>query len=145
MIIRKATLLDLKHIISLEEEWKNEYPCWGKGGFLKEFEKENSATFIALIDDAVVGFINIWFFVDLVEVNSLIVSKKFLRKGIASKLINHVFLFSKERGIKRIILEVNEKNKPAISLYEKLGFSVYNIRKKYYDFNYDAIMMEVFL
>jgi ribosomal protein S18 acetylase RimI-like enzyme len=32
---------------------------------------------------------------------------------------------ARERGAKRIELDVNEQNKPAAALYEKLGFSAY--------------------
>lgn len=40
-----------------------------------------------------------------------------------------------------ITLEVNEKNLPAIHLYEKYGFEKVGIRKKYYDNKYDAYIM----
>lgn len=145
MIIRKATLSDLDDIIKIEQEWISEYPCWGKKGFLKEFDKENSFTFVAVVDDIIVGFINFWDFSDLIEINSVVVSKKFLRRGIARVLLKEVFSYAKDNSIKRIVLEVNEKNIAALKLYESFGFKMYNVRKKYYDFNYDAIMMEVFL
>lgn len=145
MTIRRATPLDLEGILSVEKEWEREYPCWGRSGFLKEFDKENSYTFIALIDEIIAGFINIWLFEELIEINSVVVSKGFLRKGVATNLIRYVFSFGKERGTKRVILEVNEKNTAALKLYSSLGFNMYNVRKKYYDFKYDAIMMEVFL
>lgn len=40
-----------------------------------------------------------------------------------------------------ITLEVNEKNLPAIHLYEKYGFEKVGIRKKYYDNKFDAYIM----
>jgi len=40
-----------------------------------------------------------------------------------------------------ITLEVNEKNLPAIHLYEKYGFKKVGLRKKYYDNKFDAYIM----
>ncbi|MCX7905631.1 MAG: ribosomal protein S18-alanine N-acetyltransferase [Elusimicrobiales bacterium] len=145
IVIREATVKDIDKIILIESEWKNYYSCWGRDGFIKEFEKENSYTFVAEIEYEICGFINFWVIFNEIEINSLVVSKKFIRRGIASLLLSKVFEFSKKFNIKRLILEVNENNVAAIKLYEKYGFSIYNIRKKYYDFKYDAIMMERFL
>ncbi len=140
MIIRKANSSDIDEIVRIESEWKDEYPCWGKNGFLREFEKENSITFIAIIEGVVCGFINIWI-TDVVEINSVVVSKSYLKKGVASNLIKRVSEEALSRGIERIVLEVREDNIAALNLYKRSGFEVYNLRKKYYDFKYDAIMM----
>ena len=56
-------------------------------------------------------------------------------KGYATKLLEE-YLSSLEKGSK-VFLEVRSKNHRAISLYEKLGFQSYRVRKKYYD-NDDA-------
>ena len=43
--------------------------------------------------------------------------------------------------IENVILEVNINNKPALNLYQKLGFNIINIRKGYYN-GEDAYIME---
>ncbi|MGC8866647.1 MAG: ribosomal protein S18-alanine N-acetyltransferase [Elusimicrobiales bacterium] len=141
MIIRKANSCDINDIVVVESDWKDEYPCWGRDGFLKEFEKKNSITFVAEISNKIVGFVNIWI-ADVIEINSLVVSKSHLRQGIATQLLGRIIDEALSRGIERIVLEVRKNNIPALNLYVKNGFNVYNIRKKYYDFKYDAIMME---
>jgi len=52
-------------------------------------------------------------------------------KGYATKLLKE-YLSSLEKGCK-VFLEVRSKNHRAISLYEKLGFQSYRVRKNYYD------------
>ena len=42
-----------------------------------------------------------------------------------------------------ITLEVNEKNKPAISLYQKFDFQQVGLRKKYYHNTDNAVIMSV--
>lgn len=45
--------------------------------------------------------------------------------GLGSALVRAAIERARERGAKRIELDVNEQNKPAAALYEKLGFSAY--------------------
>lgn len=141
MIIRKASVNDIDDIVRIENEWKDFYCCWGKNGFIEEFKKDYSITFVAEVEGKIAGFINIWI-IDDVEINSIVVSKLYLRRGIGSCLINRAIEEARYRNISRVILEVNKENVAAVNLYLKNGFEVYNIRKKYYDCKYDALMME---
>ena len=50
-------------------------------------------------------------------------------------------LAQSKKEIKEITLEVNSNNIPAKNLYEKFGFNVVGLRKKYYNNTYDAIIM----
>jgi putative acetyltransferase len=43
-------------------------------------------------------------------------------KGVASALMNHCINFARELGLKQLFLETNSVLKPAITLYEKVGF-----------------------
>gem|GEM_PF-6560014 len=57
-----------------------------------------------------------------VSVNNILVSPENRGKGLASKMIKLVLLDCKSRGIRKAVLGVNSLNKPAVKLYEKLGF-----------------------
>jgi [ribosomal protein S18]-alanine N-acetyltransferase len=56
-------------------------------------------------------------------------------RGIAGRLVEACLESCRNRGIRRIFLEVNERNAPAIRVYERAGFSTIAVRKKYYDAN----------
>lgn len=141
-MIRFAKIDDIDAIVSIENEWHG-YPRWGKNGWLNEFKKDFSKTVVYEENGNILGFINWWENSDVIEINTLCVSKKYTRRKIASLLIDSVIENSK--NFKRIVLEVNEINEPAINLYIKKGFSVYNRRKKYYDLKYDALLMELII
>jgi len=55
-------------------------------------------------------------------------------------LSNLIQMAKSEKGITSITLEVNSNNIPAQKLYEKFGFNVVGIRKKYYNNIDDAII-----
>ena len=86
-----------------------------------------------------VGFIHIIKAVDSIDVINIVVDEKYRRKGIASKLLSSIF--NKYDNDYSYFLEVRESNKAATKLYNKNGFKIINIRKKYYD-DEDAIVMK---
>ena len=58
------------------------------------------------------------------EVKSMRTAKEHLRKGVASKIIEHLLKVAKQRGYKRLSLETGASSEflPARKLYEKYGF-----------------------
>ena len=72
------------------------------------------------------------------EIIEIAVAMKHRHKHIAKRLIQDFvdFLGSREY----LYLEVKKDNIPAISLYEKIGFEMYNVRKNYYRDGTDAIL-----
>ena len=64
------------------------------------------------------------------------------RKKIGQKLLDFAHHYLKERGFREIFLETALNNKPAISLYQKLGYKSRGIKKSYYPDGTDALLME---
>ncbi len=61
------------------------------------------------------------------------------KKGLGTQVLS-ALLTDIKKQVKKVFLEVEDDNTPAIRLYEKLGFSYLSTRKKYYG-NKDAIVM----
>ena len=53
-------------------------------------------------------------------------------KGVGRAIIQHVLKRAKELGFKRVVLDVDLKNKKALKLYESLGFKVFDKKKFQY-------------
>ena len=66
------------------------------------------------------------------EILLIYVNKKYRNRGLASSLINNIFIQSSNLKLKKIFLEVAENNIPAIKMYEKNKFTLFNNRKNYY-------------
>ncbi|HEY9619009.1 MAG TPA: GNAT family N-acetyltransferase [Crinalium sp.] len=49
------------------------------------------------------------------------------RQGLGTALMNHAEAWAKERGDRRIGLQVFQANQPALNLYEKLGYEVQSL------------------
>jgi len=79
----------------------------------------------------VVGFLMYIELVDNIDILDIIVDEENRKQNIASCLMDYMISELSET-VKIITLEVRKSNTPAINLYEKFGFEVINIRKKYY-------------
>jgi ribosomal protein S18 acetylase RimI-like enzyme len=76
------------------------------------------------VDGRIAGFtqINRRGTTDTWYISAVGVHPEFRRRGIAQKLVEAVITFVRDRGGKRLLLDVIEGNVPAINLYRKLGF-----------------------
>lgn len=101
---------------------------------------DNELIYVYKENDKVLGFIHILINYETVELLNIIVHEKYRNKKIATILMDYM-ITALPTNAERIILEVNETNIKAISLYNKFNFIEINRRKKYYRDN-DAIIME---
>ena len=78
------------------------------------------------------GYVGSQSSIDEADIMNVAVHPDFRRRGVAEALIIRLVSDLKERGIHALLLEVRVSNTPAITLYEKLGFSQVGRRKNYY-------------
>lgn len=107
-----------------------------KYSVINNINKEFSKIFI-YEDEIIKGFILVEDHYDFVDIIAIAVDNNYQHQGIGYNLIDYVT----KKYNNRILLEVKCTNENAIKLYEKSGFKIINIRKKYYD-GIDAYIME---
>ena len=107
---------------------------WNVNTFKEELLNPNSKYIVAKINNKIVGFAGIWKSVDDVHITNIVTSKSFRNQHIGSMMLSNLIEIAKtENNITSITLEVNSNNIPAQKLYEKFGFKVVGLRKKYYN------------
>jgi len=79
---------------------------------------------------------------DEAELISIGVRPDARRGGVASALMQLMEHDAKQNGAKTIFLEVDESNIPAISLYQKSGFTNIGTRPHYYENGHNAVIMK---
>ncbi len=139
--IRSMTANELTAIVEIERAAKP-HP-WSEAMLRKETEVGPiSRPRVAVVKGRIAGFIMAWFVADEVHIINIVVHPEFQRRGIATRLMEHVFDEARNRGYEKVYLEVRESNQPAIRLYHKLGFREAGIRPQYYeDTGEDALLM----
>lgn len=133
MKIQPATIEDSETIYRIAQAAFQPSP-WPKTVFEHEFTSPRSRYFLTTG-----GFIGITQILDEVEISSIAVQPDYQRQGIAQALLTTVLALP---DVARFLLEVDELNHQAIRLYDKMGFSPYHRREKYYKNGHAAIMME---
>lgn len=105
---------------------------WSEMSIASELQSLWSFWLVALEEDRVVGYVGSQSSIDEADIMNVAVHPDFRRRGVAEALIIRLVSDLKERGIRALLLEVRVSNTPAITLYEKLGFSQVGRRKNYY-------------
>ncbi len=125
----------------------NELGCLVNSNFVNLFNLKN------LIDSSydyvygyyyaneLVAFIHVTKLYETMDIVNVVVEEKYRNKGIATTLIKYVIKLFDDTEF--VMLEVNENNKVAISLYEKNGFKTINKRNNYYGADAALIMKRV--
>ena len=137
-MIREPNVLDIPRI--------NELGCLLEENFAKVYsinemlEDEYSKIYVYEIDDVIVGFIIATDLKETCDILSLIVDPEYRNKKVATNLIDYL-ISELDENLKLITLEVRANNTAAIHLYDKFGFEVVNVRKKYYSNGDDAYLM----
>ena len=112
----------------------------------------NSTVFGAYHQDIIVGIATLTQeigakFSHKAHLSSVFIEPAFQQKGIASVLLRSVIQYSQQH-VEQILLTVANDNKPALILYEKLGFQSYGVELKALkdkDGYIDEILMKLFL
>lgn len=94
----------------------------------KKILKSDSKLFIAKINNAIVGLINMQVILNLrhgwkrAHIEEFVIKKEFRRKGIGSKLLKETIKYCKKENIKVIKLMCGNQLDEAQKFYEKNGF-----------------------
>ena len=79
------------------------------------------------------------------EILTLAVSPNERRRGLASSLLKEFLTKMKQIKVRKIILEVNKNNKPALNLYQNFCFEKVGEREAYYKPNSESISSDALL
>lgn len=144
--------LNISHLVDIqilqERNVREINNIWTKHELMNLKMKKNNFLRVSKYKKKIVGFSLFTYTNDLMDILLIFVEPDFRRNGIAKRFLFDAESFCREYSIKKIILEVNEFNISALSLYSKLNFKKTGIKKNYYKFdekNYDAIIMELIL
>ncbi len=137
----KIEKMNLNHLNELQEILISDFDdFWSFSTLKEEVENENSSYIIGKINNEIIGFAGLKKIFDQADIMNIVIKKTYRNQGIGTLLLENLILLAKDLNISTLFLEVNEQNKPAIHLYEKLGFKKLGVRKKYYNNNNGIIM-----
>lgn len=114
---RSVTVTYPRDPLALAEEWM-------KRGVLLVAEKGGKVVgYVSAEEDRVSG---------IARMTDLVVAPEARRQGVASALLSTIQAWALERGVGRILIEMQSKNYPCIRLAQKFGYEFCGYNDKYY-------------
>ena len=108
---------------------------WSERAFEESLEYEYAVFKVAVdsVNERVTGYIGMYKSFEEGEITNIAVASEYRHNGIGKMLMDEMKKTAGEKEIKRILLEVRESNKNAMTLYEKSGFEKIGKRKNFYE------------
>jgi [ribosomal protein S18]-alanine N-acetyltransferase len=123
---------DLANIMSIE---RTAYEfSWTEGNF-RDCLKAKYHCWIYQENSLIIGYGILSAAVGEGHVLNLCVRKESQRQGIGKKILQFLFDHAQSLKVEDLFLEVRASNKPAMQLYELMGFCEYGRRDNYYPAN----------
>ena len=131
MRLRRAEEADLSAISELEKECFS--VPWSFESFREILDRTPYVMLVAEEESEILGYAILLSVFDEGDLMNIAVAERARRQGIGETLLQEILQAARERGVKKLFLEVREHNTPAIRMYEKNGFVFFGKRKEYYE------------
>jgi ribosomal protein S18 acetylase RimI-like enzyme len=143
IILREVVNEDLESLLKLEEQAFS-VDRLSRRSFRHWINSSSRAFIVAIVDGRLAGYILVIYHAGtrLARLYSIATDLQFRGHGIARKLIEAGEHAASESGRFFMRLEVGCENKPAIRLYESLGYLRFGIYREYYEDHSDALRMQ---
>ncbi len=134
--------LKFEHLEQMAEIEREAFDTpWTVNMFIPEVTAEGATYLVGTRDGEVLCYGGFHFVVDEAHITNIAVKQTERGRGLGKMLLATLLDKAKEKGAKKVSLEVKITNYRAVDLYKNFGFEIVGIRKKYYNNKYDAILM----
>ena len=120
----------------------NTISLWSKKQWANEFKKEGTKIFGLLTTNLVIGICVFQVVLDEAQINYFVINNNFRERGFGTYLMSYLIKYFEKRNIKKLLLEVSQKNFIAEKFYNNFKFSTVGIRRNYYKDGSDALLKE---
>jgi ribosomal-protein-alanine N-acetyltransferase len=131
--LRRMTRDDLPEVLGIE---RSSFPNpWPPSTFEGEIQNIGLSFPLVAVDEGtgrIAGYCIYWVIRDEVQINNIAVHPDYRRRRIAEDMLRGIFAGLEKQNVHSVLLEVRDGNRPARTLYDKLGFKTIGRRKDYY-------------
>ncbi len=139
MSLRAWEIRDLDDIAAIEAECFTD--PWTRRMLADSFLSDRFEGVLLEEEGNIVAYGGMGIVMDEAEIQLVAVSEMFRRCGRGGKIMDALLAIAKEKGVKKVFLEVRVSNVPAQILYLKKGFRGLYCRTRYYPDGEDAVVM----
>ena len=137
--------LDIKEFELCYEIDSDTIGLWTKKQWKFEFNKRGVKVVAILLRKEIIGIYVVQIIIDEAQMNFFSIKQKYRRKGYGSYLMRNLIKQCEKLSVKKVLLEVSDKNLIAEVFYNKFKFLTVGRRKNYYKDGSDAVLKEKIL
>jgi ribosomal-protein-alanine N-acetyltransferase len=138
LAIRRLAYSDLPAVLAIER--RSFTTPWSLAMFVLELSKPSGICLAATHEGRLAGYLVCSRYADVWHLMNVAIEPRRRREGIATSLLRELLTTAGPSA--RYTLEVRTSNRPAIAMYERLGFRAAGHRRGYYhDNGEDAVIM----
>ena len=126
---RPMQMADLDCVMAIENVVYS-HP-WTRGNFSDSLNAGYSC-WVLEEDGVIIGYSALMLTMDEAHLLNVSIAKERQQQGYGRMLLEKMLEVARSHGAAHMFLEVRVSNRPAITLYEKMGFNEMAIRRKYY-------------
>jgi ribosomal-protein-alanine N-acetyltransferase len=140
--LRELEWTDLAMLAALEQELFAD-DAWSEQTWWAELAGRPRRDYVvAVTDGAIAGYAGLDVSGDVADVMTVATAPTQQRKGVGRLLLDDLVRRAAGRGCEALLLEVRADNEAARNLYERNGFEVISVRRRYYQpGDVDALVM----
>lgn len=131
VVLRSLLADDVPRVAELERQLFGP-SAWTEAMLAAELRAPGRWYVAAVEDGVLVGYAGLWFDGDVTQVMTIGVAAAVQRRGVGTTLMTALVERSRELGATAVLLEVRVDNAPALAMYERFGFTVLRLRRRYY-------------
>lgn len=130
LAIRKMKEADIPEVARLEKEIFSD--SWSEKAIKETFDQQQTLVLVAYEDKQLIGYLILYFVLEEGEIARIAVISDHRRQGVGARLLLELEDLCEDNGITKLLLDVRESNKAAISFYTSYGFVQDGIRRNFY-------------
>tara|TARA_B100001989_G_scaffold234531_1_gene195177 strand:+ start:235 stop:675 length:441 start_codon:yes stop_codon:yes gene_type:complete len=120
----------------------NTISLWSRNQWVTELKKKDIKVFGLVRLNLIVGVCVFQEVLDEAQINYFVINNNFRERGFGTYLMSYLIKYFEKRNIKKLLLEVSQKNFIAEKFYNNFKFSTVGIRRNYYKDGSDALLKE---
>lgn len=140
MRLREWKYKDILRISEMEKECFPDEP-WTYAMLVSSFESEAFTGVLSEDGEEIVGYGGITVACDTADIANVAVTEPYRHSGVGTSIIVELCRIAREKGAKKVFLEVRVSNSVAMQLYLKSGFKGAYARTRYYPDGEDCLVM----
>lgn len=145
--LRDLEWTDLAHLAALERELFAD-DAWSEATWWSELAGRPRRDYVVAVtsDGAIAGYAGLDVSGDVADVMTIATAPDHQGRGTGRALLDELVRRAAGRGVEALLLEVRADNGAARRLYDRAGFEVISVRRRYYQpGDVDALVMRLLL